>query len=197
MSEARISRVIVAALHEALSDRLPLRLEFYEHYLAPSRLRRGAVGIASFLAAVSFLRAENGQFVTVVDHAGRLAADWTYAELGRVRRTLCTHLPSAVRVRTALRLTARLVRATVRTARARVVRQGRERVILIDGSPFCETRQPVGVAGCGFYAAALDRYGQLLGAPVSGRVRECRARGEAACILVAHPSPGPNGAGWA
>ena len=59
MGESRIGRVVVASLHQALADHLPTRLEFYESYLRPLRMRAGAVGVASFSAALSFLKHED------------------------------------------------------------------------------------------------------------------------------------------
>src|SRR5262249_8459046 len=39
MSEARIGRVLVASLHQAIADLLPTRLEFYENWLNVAGLR--------------------------------------------------------------------------------------------------------------------------------------------------------------
>ena len=60
MSEPRIGRLLVASLHQAIAESLPLRLEFYENWLKPlGLLKRGqAIGLASFNAALSFLRRE-------------------------------------------------------------------------------------------------------------------------------------------
>ena len=46
MSEPRIGRVVVASLHQAISDVLPNRLEFYENWLSNAGLREGTIGLA-------------------------------------------------------------------------------------------------------------------------------------------------------
>ena len=35
MREPRIGRLVIAALHQAIAEALPLRLEFYENWLKP------------------------------------------------------------------------------------------------------------------------------------------------------------------
>ena len=113
MTEARIGRVVVASLHEALAHQVPLRLEFYETYLRPMGMRAGTIGAASFTAALSFLRREpGGAYGPVVQQAGALAAEWTFANVPALRRTLWSRFPLGVRRRWALRLTARLVDGT-------------------------------------------------------------------------------------
>ena len=58
MSEARIGRVLVASLHQAIADLLPTRLEFYENWLNVAGLREGTIGLAPLTAVLSFLRTE-------------------------------------------------------------------------------------------------------------------------------------------
>ena len=60
MSEPKIGRLLVASLHQAIAESIPLRLEFYENWLKPlGLLQQGRViGAASFSAALSFLRRE-------------------------------------------------------------------------------------------------------------------------------------------
>ena len=69
MSEARIGRVLVASLHQAIADLLPTRLEFYENWLNVAGLREGTIGLAPLTAVLSFLRTE-GQAYTP-DHGAR------------------------------------------------------------------------------------------------------------------------------
>jgi hypothetical protein len=61
MSEPKIGRLVVASLHQAIAERLPLKLEFYENWLKPlGLLKEGrTIGVASFNAALSFLRRED------------------------------------------------------------------------------------------------------------------------------------------
>ena len=46
MTEARIGRLLPACLHQAISDVLPERLEYYEEWLSPDGLRDGSIGLA-------------------------------------------------------------------------------------------------------------------------------------------------------
>jgi hypothetical protein len=188
MSEARIGRVVAAALHEALAGHLPLRLEFYESYLRPMGMRAGTIGVASFSAALSFLRADDNAYETVVRAAGRLAAEWMFEDVAPVRRALWARLPETVRQRAALRLTAQLVASTVGGARGRLVGRGTDRHLVITGSPFCEARQLADAPRCGFYAAALGRFCELLGLGATGAIGACRAEGAPACSLGLGPA---------
>jgi hypothetical protein len=192
MVEARIGRVVVAALHEALVEHLPLRLEFYETYLRPMGMRAGTIGVASFSAALSFLRAHDNVYDPVVRTAGRLAAEWTFDGLTPVRRALWARLPESVRARRALRLTADLVSATVGGAQGRVAGKGSQRHLLVTGSPFCDSRQTAQSARCGFYAAALERFCELLQIPASSQIAACRAAGASACRIDLGPVAGPS-----
>ena len=79
MREPRIGRLVIAALHQAIAEALPLRLEFYENWLKPlGLLREGKhIGPAPFSAALSFLRREDvGLYDSITGRAGVLAADW-------------------------------------------------------------------------------------------------------------------------
>jgi len=58
MREAGIGRVLVASLHQAISDILPTRLGFYENWLSVEGLREGTIGLAPLYAVLSFLRQE-------------------------------------------------------------------------------------------------------------------------------------------
>jgi hypothetical protein len=59
MRDAGIGRVLVASLHEAISDVLPTRLGFYENWLNAEGLRGGTIGLAAVNAVLSFLRQAN------------------------------------------------------------------------------------------------------------------------------------------
>ena len=52
MSEARIDRLLAAALHQAIADLLPMRLDFYESYLRPRGWREDAVNLAPVTAVL-------------------------------------------------------------------------------------------------------------------------------------------------
>jgi hypothetical protein len=190
MSESRIGRIVVASLHEALADQLPLRLDFYESYLPPMGMRSGRIGVASFTAALSFLRFEEGAYDAVVRQAGRFAAEWSLDEVSPMRRAFWMQLPARQRQRRGMSLTARLADQTVRTARGHVTRPWRQPLLTITGSPFCELRQRSAAPLCGFYAAAMERFCELLGIPVAARITACRAVGADRCQVAAEPVSG-------
>ncbi len=183
MSEARIGRIVVAALHEALADHLPLRLEFYETYLRPTGMRAGTIGVASFTAALSFLRAEGDAYEPVVRRAGGLAAEWLFASQPAPRRVVWRWLPQRLRARVAMTLAARLARLTVVGASGRLAGRRGDRRLLIAGSPFCGTRHRVDAPLCGFYAAALQRFFDLLDVGATADAVECRAAGAGTCVV--------------
>ena len=192
MSEPRIGRVVVASVHQALSDHLPLRLDFYEDYLRPMRLREGRIGAASFLAALSFLRREDDAWEPVMRRAGRHAAEWEFTDLSRLRRALYRALPAGWRLRVLLKLARGLVARTSPATRGRTALVNGTGVIDIRHSPFCEVRDRAPQPLCGFYAAAFERLAELL--ELDGRVTAagCQAMGRDHCrweYLPAAPVP--------
>lgn len=187
MGESRIGRVVVASLHQALADHLPTRLEFYESYLRPLRMRTGAVGVASFSAALSFLKHEDAAWAPVMASAGRHAADWTWDAQAAWRRAWWGRAPQVLRRRTALRLARRLVRDTSDASSARVRRRARLPALEIGRSLFCDVRQAADEPLCGFYAAALDRFLELMRVNATTSIAACRATGEGPCVIVVGP----------
>ena len=191
MSEPRIGRVLVASLHQAISDVLPTRLEFYENWLNVSGLREGTIGLAPLSAVLSFLRQEGPAYAAITSKAGEYAAEWTVRGLPGVERRLIAALPTALRARAALRTARTLVRSTYPGSRAVVkVRRGAAAVDL-RGSLFCEVRQASALPLCGFYAAAIVRVLQLFEIPAEAEVLACRAsgnrRGCALAVALARP----------
>src|SRR4030081_2734907 len=118
MSEARIGRVLVASLHQAIADLLPTRLEFYENWLNVSGLREGTIGLAPLSAVLGFLRTEGEAYDLITSRAGEYAADWTFHNLSPLGRRLVRALPTPLRVRAALRTSRALVRSTYPGSRA-------------------------------------------------------------------------------
>jgi hypothetical protein len=184
MSEPRISRVVVGALHQALSDQLPLRLDFYEEYLRPMRLREGRIGAASFLAALSFLRREGSAWEPVMVRAGRHAADWVFDGLSPLQRAWRRHLPVGWRFRTAVRLVRDLVVDTMPRSGAKFVIHRRRGRLDIRGSAFCDVRERATSPMCRFYGAALERFCELLDVDVRIMWEGCRAMGDDHCALL-------------
>ena len=177
MSEARIGRVLVASLHQAIADVLPMRLEFYENWLSASGLRDGTIGLAALSAVLSFLRIEGDAYDLITARAGEYAAEWTVSGRSALERRVVRALPTPLRVRGALRTVRTLVRDTYPGSRAIVHLRGGRASVELRGSLFCEVRQASVLPLCGFYAAAIARVLHLLDLRADVRVLACRASG--------------------
>lgn len=189
MSEARIGRLVSAALHQALADQLPDRLEFYEDYLPPRRLRAGTIGLASFSAALSFLRRDGNAYEAVMRDAGEYAARWLWDDTSRLRQAWWRRLPSWWRMRVALRLAGRLVGSTVRGSRAKAtVKKGHGRLD-IRGSAFCDVRDRALSPLCDFYGAAVATLCERLQLDAHVSLGACRAMGGERCRVDVAPLP--------
>ena len=191
MSDARIGRVLVASLHQAIADVLPTRLEFYENWLNVAGLREGTIGLAPLTAVLSFLRTEGQAYAEITAKAGEYAAEWTVRELPSLERRMIAVLPAPLRARAALRAARALVKSTY--PGTRVITKLRKGKASIDlrGSLFCEVRELSRLPLCGFYAAAIKRVLELFALHASAEVVECRASGvRRGCVLsisVARP----------
>ena len=111
MSEARIGRVLVASLHQAIADLLPTRLEFYVNWLNVAGLREGTIGLAPLYAVLSFLRQEGDAYEMITTRAGEYAAEWTVASMPPLQRAAIKAAPGWLRSRMLLRLARQLVRS--------------------------------------------------------------------------------------
>src|ERR1700747_1660911 len=118
MREAGIGRVLVASLHQGISDILPTRLGFYENWLNPEGLRDGTIGLAPLYAVLSFLRQEGDAYQIITARAGEYAAEWTVQSMRPIQRGLIKAAPQWLRSRLLLRLASRLVRSSYRGSRA-------------------------------------------------------------------------------
>ncbi len=184
MSEPRIGRVLVASLHQAIADVLPMRLEFYENWLNVAGLREGTIGLAPLSAVLGFLRTEGEAYERITARAGEYAADWTVHSLTPFERRFFRALPSALRVRAALRTSRALVRATYPGSRAIIRLKRGTASVDLRGSLFCEVREASVFPLCGFYASAIVRVMQLFALQADARVSECRAGGRRkGCLL--------------
>jgi hypothetical protein len=186
VSEARIGRVLVASLHQAIADVLPDRLEFYENWLNAPGLREGTIGLAPLSAVLSFLRIEGDAYNRIAERAGEYAADWTVSSMSAFERRVIGLLPVRLRTRGALRASAALVRSTYPGSRVLVkIRRGKAAIDL-RGSLFCEVREASAMPLCGFYAAAIARVLHLFGLKAAAQVHECRAtsRGKGCQLTV-------------
>ena len=184
MSEARIGRLLVASLHQAIADVLPDRLEFYENWLNARGLRRGTIGLAAISAVLSFLRTEGDVYDEIVARAGEHAAEWAVIGMGRARRALILTLPRAVRARLAMSVARRIVRETYADSRAITRIRGGVARVELRGSLFCEVREPGERMLCGFYLALARRLLDRYSVPSSGTIAACRGAGHRSCALT-------------
>ena len=193
MSEARIGRVLVASLHQAIADLLPDRLEFYENWLSVSGLREGTIGLAPLTAVLSFLRTEGDAYGSVMARAGRYAAEWYVRGLPMLERRMSAVLPTPLRSRAALRAARHLVRSTYPGTRLITKIKKGQASLDLRGSLFCEVRELSAHPLCTFYAAAIQRLMELFALHADAQVVECRASGvRRGCVLalsVARPAP--------
>jgi hypothetical protein len=173
--EARIGRVLVASLHQAIADVLPERLEFYENWLSVPGLREGTIGLGPLSAVLSFLRLEGEAYNRTTVCAGEYAADWTVSSMSALERRVIGALPTALRTRGAFRTARALVRSTYPGSRVKVRLRRGIASIELRGSLFCETREATAVPLCGFYAAAIARVLHHFALKADASVHECRA----------------------
>lgn len=186
VSEARIGRVLVASLHQAIADELPDRLEFYENWLNAPGLREGTIGLAPLSAVLSFLRIEGDAYNRIAARAGEYAADWTVSSMSGFERRVIGVLPVRLRARSALRASAALVRSTYPGSRVLFKIKRGKAAIDLRGSLFCEVREASAMPLCGFYAAAIARVLHQFGLQAEAEVYECRAtsRGKGCRLTV-------------
>ena len=173
--DARIGRVLVASLHQAIADVLPDRLEFYENWLTVPGLREGTIGLAPLSAVLSFLRLEGEAYNRTMTCAGEYAADWTVSSMSSIERRFISALPTMLRTRGALRTARTLVRSTYPGSRMKVRLKRGTAAVDLRGSLFCETREATPMPLCGFYAAAITRVLHHFSLSADAQVHECRA----------------------
>jgi hypothetical protein len=190
--DGSVGRVLVASLHQAIGDVLPMRLSFYEGWLNPEGLREGKIGLAPLNAVLSFLRQEGEAYEQITRRAGDYAAEWTVASMSPVERAIIKASPAWLRRRLVMRVAGKLVRSCYGASRAVTkIRRGTARVDL-RWSIFCTVREPVNHPLCGFYAAAFSRLLGLFDVTAPAVVLACRGTGEPSCVLQ---MPLTNGAG--
>jgi hypothetical protein len=183
MSEAGVGRVLVASLHQAITDILPTRLSFYENWLNAEGLREGTIGLAPLYAVLSFLRQEGDAYEMITTRAGEYAAEWTVQSMTPARRTMIRAAPVWLRSRMLVRRGRRLVRETYEGSRAIARFKRGSAKVDVRASIFCTVREPVPHALCGFYAAAFTRLLVMFDIPASTSVVACRGTGESTCVL--------------
>ena len=184
MNEARIGRVIVASLHQAIADVIPQRLEFYENWLNSNGLREGTIGLAPLLAVISFLRTEGRAYQQVMSRAGEYAADWSMASMSPVKRRFILWLPLWFRSRSALSVARGLVRESYSGSKATARVKKNIATVDLRGSLFCTVRETAPAPLCGYYAAMIERVLKLFQVPAAASATRCRAAGHPACEVT-------------
>jgi tetratricopeptide (TPR) repeat protein len=185
MTTAVIGRVLATSLYQAITEQLPLRVEFYESWLSAKGFTARRVYVAGVRAVFSFLRSEDGVYDAVVRRAGELAAGWLFDELPPIRRRLMLALPRPLRFRAALGLAANLVKETWGQSQVKVRWRRDAGALTITPSLFCDVRDAAPGALCGFYAAGLEACLRRLDLEAEVRIDACAGRGDTACTLVA------------
>jgi tetratricopeptide (TPR) repeat protein/predicted hydrocarbon binding protein/TolB-like protein len=189
MSAAGIGRLLIASLHQAISEQIPARLSFYEPWLTTDGFRTSRVSLAGIRAAFSFLRRDDDAYDPVMRRAGELAASWVWEDLSAVRRGWLRALPAWGRRRAAAGLAKRLVADAWRESRARARWHRGEGRLSIDDSLFCEVRVSVSHPLCAYYAAGLSLFLRRLGVETPVCVEACRAQGADRCEIVVPATP--------
>ena len=184
MSEARIDRLLAAALHQAIADLLPDRLDFYESYLRPRGWREDAVNLGPVNAVLSFLRHEDGApYAAVMTRSAAYAATWWLARQPWPVRAGGPRLPTWLRLRQVGTLAKRHFESSYRGTKVRVRVNGRRLELEIRGSIFCNSREQAHEPHCGYYLAFV----QALVAEDSGaydaEIAACRAIGGDHCLV--------------
>lgn len=187
MSEPKIGRLVVASLHQAIAEALPLKLDFYENWLKPlGLLNQGRViGAASFSAALSFLRREEPRetYNDITRRAGQLAAIWTVDSLSWTRRRWLKMLPTRMRIRASLRLAREIARAAYPGSRIAFRLHKEGGTIEVRGSVFCQVREKVDRPLCGFYEGVIVQLMEMHGIHGEVRMSRCRASGGGSCQM--------------
>jgi hypothetical protein len=184
MTEAHLGRLLPACLHQAISDVLPQRLEYYEEWLSPDGLRDGSIGLAPVSAVLGFLRTEGEAYRSVVMRAGTLAASWTVASLPPFQRRLGQSMPLSIRAIFALRITRRIVRDILATSSASTRLRKGTVTMRIQSSLFCSVREPQPRPLCDFYSALAVETLRCFDVAAEGHVESCRATSGPACVTT-------------
>lgn len=191
MSEARIDRLLAAALHQAIGDVTPSRLGHYESYLKPRGWREDAVNLAPVAAVLSFLRHEPvGTYDAVMTQAAVYAASWVYDALPWHQRARGRVTPRWLRLRQLARVGRQHIERGYRGTRMSVrVRRG-VLTAEIHGSIFCSTRDQAGAPHCRYYQAFFEQLLARDGLPLGeSRIDACRAGGGDTCRVHVEVAP--------
>jgi hypothetical protein len=176
--------MLIASLHQGISDLMPTRLEFYENWLNPKGMRDGKIGLAPLAAVLSFLRQEGEPYTLVTQRAGQYAAQWTFDNLTPIQRSLIRALPAMMRARIAMQLAKKVVRRSYHGSKAVVKLRRGQGTLVLRSSIFCTVREPFDWPLCVFYSAALSHLLALVAVSGEVRVDACQGIGDSACVIA-------------
>jgi hypothetical protein len=183
MTDAAVGRLLVASLHQSISELLPMRLEFYEAWLNPSGLREGRIGLAPLAAVLSFLRLEGQPYHLIAARAGEYTAEWTVADLSDLHRRVILASPPFLRKRLVIGVARWMVRSTYGATHVTVQWKQWRGALDLRSSLFCEVRERVDHPLCEFYAAAFRRLMALFNLEADVVTETCRATGATQCAM--------------
>lgn len=184
MNRAGVGRMLVASLHQGISDLMPTRLEFYENWLNPTGMRDGKIGLAPLAAVLSFLRQEGEPYTLVTSRAGEYAAQWTFDNLTPVERSIIRALPVSLRARAAMLLAKKVVRRSYYGSRAVTKLRRGHGTLTLRNSVFCTVREPFDWPLCVFYSAAMSHLLALVSINGEVRVDACQGVGDQHCVIA-------------
>ncbi len=191
MSEARIDRLLAAALHQAIVDILPMRVEFYEGYLRPRGWREDAVNLAPVTAVLSFLRHEEpGTYDTVMVRAAGYAAGWWMARQSWPVRAGSRILPVRLRLRQVARLARQHFEGAYRGTKVTIRLRKRQLELEVRGSIFCTSREHAREPHCRYYLAFVEALLARDEFQRAGSLPSCRALGGECCVVRLDASEG-------
>jgi len=179
-----VGRVLLASLHQAVAEVLPARLTFYERWLTSASADLPDLGIASFLAMLSYLEQEGRGYNAISARAGHYAAIRSFRKLFVLKRAYLRVLPRRLRARKGMKLVVAMLPELYPEIRVEMTRRRGTAFIGIDGSPFCDTRHATPRPTCGFFSSYITTFLELLNLRPAVRVTRCRASGATSCLFI-------------
>ena len=192
MSTTVIGRMLVASLHQAISEVLPGRLDFYESWLNTGGFRASRVSLAAIRAVCSFLRQEGDDYHTVMQLAGHMTSSWAYQDLSPLRRACLRALPPRLRIRAVCQLARRHATGAWEDTRALVRWRRGLGTLSIGASLFCDVRAPAPAALCRYYQSLVEGFLHELDLKADVRIAHCHALGAETCTIVVTPGKLPH-----
>ena len=192
MSTTVIGRMLVASLHQAISEVLPGRLDFYESWLNTGGFRASRVSLAAIRAVCSFLRQEGDDYHTVMQLAGHMTSSWAYQDLSPLRRACLRALPPRLRIRAACQLARRHATGAWEDTRALVRWRRGLGTLSIGVSVFGDVRAPAPAALCRYYQSLGEGFLHELDLRADVRIAHCHALGAETCTIVVTPGELPH-----